>query len=319
MNESTAEGWFFARDREKHGPVSWSRLQHLAKTGWLAPDDMVWHPSLPEWTQADRLPGLHRGSLSHLWQSVIPGVRAPAPKAATPPKPATPAPRREQAPAPKDAPVRPAHQEAVDVDVNFSLRHLMISCGVLLTALGIAFAVIRPSSLAGALIVSGVFIVAAGLAAELGRFLARIARKLERAWQESAAHRLRAKELAVEQQRLAVEAARLAAAQQLQPPQPVVAAGEQAPPSGDTGRVVVINTPPVQKWSPLFAAVLSFFIPGLGQLYKGQIINAVVWFFAVGFGYVALVVPGLILHLCCVIGAASGNPWTEGTTTLVRE
>jgi TM2 domain-containing membrane protein YozV len=113
--------------------------------------------------------------------------------------------------------------------------------------------------------------------------------------------------LAVEQQRLEVEAARLTAAQRLQQLQPVAAAGEQSPPSGDPGRVVVVNTPPIQKWSPLFAAVLSFFIPGLGQLYNGQIINAIVWFFAVGFGYVALVVPGLVLDLCCVIGAASGK------------
>jgi len=30
-------------------------------------------------------------------------------------------------------------------------------------------------------------------------------------------------------------------------------------------------------------------------------------------------IPGLLLHFFCVIGAASGNPWTEGTTTVVRE
>ncbi len=63
-----------------------------------------------------------------------------------------------------------------------------------------------------------------------------------------------------------------------------------------------------KQWSPLVAAILSFVIPGLGQLYKGQIINGAVWFVVVIIGYVAFIVPGLVLHLCCIIGAATGNP-----------
>lgn len=63
---------------------------------------------------------------------------------------------------------------------------------------------------------------------------------------------------------------------------------------------------PAPSWSPGVAAVLSLFIPGLGQMYKGQILNGVVWFIAVLTGY-AFVVPGLALHLCCVLGAASGK------------
>lgn len=40
----------------------------------------------------------------------------------------------------------------------------------------------------------------------------------------------------------------------------------------------------------------------------------------VSMGYVALILPGLILHFFCVLGALSGNPWSEGTTTkVVRE
>lgn len=53
------------------------------------------------------------------------------------------------------------------------------------------------------------------------------------------------------------------------------------------------------------AAVLSFIVPGLGQLYKGQIGRGLLWFFLTIIGYAALVVPGLILHLCCIINAAS--------------
>jgi TM2 domain-containing membrane protein YozV len=91
-----------------------------------------------------------------------------------------------------------------------------------------------------------------------------------------------------------------------------------AAPAG-AGQVVVINQPPTQRWSPGLAAVLSFIVPELGQLYKGQILNGIVWFFLVGMGYVALFFPGLILHCFCVLGALSGSPWTEGKTTVVRQ
>lgn len=65
---------------------------------------------------------------------------------------------------------------------------------------------------------------------------------------------------------------------------------------------------PARKWSPGVAAVLSLVIPGAGQMYKGQILNGVVWLFFVVLGYVFYVFPGLILHLLCIVGAASGDP-----------
>ena len=37
------------------------------------------------------------------------------------------------------------------------------------------------------------------------------------------------------------------------------------------------------RWNPGLAEVLSFFLPGLGQLSTGQIINGIVWCFAVLF------------------------------------
>jgi|GEM_PF-2524448 len=71
----------------------------------------------------------------------------------------------------------------------------------------------------------------------------------------------------------------------------------------------VVSGGRVKRWSPGVAALLNFLIPGLGQLYKGQVINGVVWFCAVVVGYAFLVIPGLILHLCCIGGAASGDPY----------
>jgi len=60
-------------------------------------------------------------------------------------------------------------------------------------------------------------------------------------------------------------------------------------------------------WSPGVAAVMSLIIPGLGQMYKGQIINGLFWLVVVLVGYMILIVPGLILHLFCILGAASGD------------
>ena len=56
--------------------------------------------------------------------------------------------------------------------------------------------------------------------------------------------------------------------------------------------------------SPLLAAVLSMWIPGSGHLYAGRAVAAVLWFLAVGMGYV-LIIPGLVLHLFCIASAAS--------------
>jgi hypothetical protein len=69
--------------------------------------------------------------------------------------------------------------------------------------------------------------------------------------------------------------------------------------------VVVYRQP---LWSPGLAAVLSFFIPGLGQLYKRQLLASLGWFIFVPVGYYFFFLPGLILHVCCIISAISGDP-----------
>lgn len=59
----------------------------------------------------------------------------------------------------------------------------------------------------------------------------------------------------------------------------------------------------------LLAAVLSIFIPGLGQLYKGHILMAIVWFLILGGGYYFSFSMGfpypisILLHVICVIHA----------------
>jgi TM2 domain-containing membrane protein YozV len=61
------------------------------------------------------------------------------------------------------------------------------------------------------------------------------------------------------------------------------------------------------RWNRAVALLLSLIIPGLGQLYKGQLFSGIFWFIAVAIGYVCFIVPGIILHVICIIGAASGN------------
>jgi hypothetical protein len=72
--------------------------------------------------------------------------------------------------------------------------------------------------------------------------------------------------------------------------------------------VHVSNPVRVPRWSPGVAVVLSFFWPGLGQMYKGQILNGLAWMALVPVGYVCCVLPGLVLHLCCLLGASMGDP-----------
>jgi hypothetical protein len=47
----------------------------------------------------------------------------------------------------------------------------------------------------------------------------------------------------------------------------------------------------------------------LGQLYKGQVLGALLWFLMVPIGYIFFIVPGLVLHLICLVDAGSGNPY----------
>jgi len=59
--------------------------------------------------------------------------------------------------------------------------------------------------------------------------------------------------------------------------------------------------------SHLVAALLSAILPEAGQVSKGQPVNGLVWFVAMIFLYVAFIPAGLLLHMVCIVGAASGS------------
>ncbi len=301
-----ARQWFYTHDNEQQGPVSAAELKELAARGKLSRQDLVWAEGMSEWKPAGRMKGLFTEG------------DAGSPSATASAKPAL-------------AQDGEGHDDADSLP--FSPRYILTGIGGFVAALGIAFTVVAQSPLALGLTVGGLALAILSLSIEIGRLVSQAVTNLGFGIRARAEQRQQAKQLALTKSRLAEEAraeaaqaaAQAAAATPAAAPAanlaPVATAAGQsaATPPLPAGNVVVVNQPPIQKWSPGIAAVLSFFIPGLGQLYKGQIINGIVWFFFVGFGYVALILPGLILHLLCIVGAASGNPWTEGKTTVVRE
>lgn len=67
----------------------------------------------------------------------------------------------------------------------------------------------------------------------------------------------------------------------------------------------------IRKWSPGVAALLSFLIPGAGQMYKGTVGEGILWFIVTIIGYIFLIIPGLVLHLICILTAANGDPYRD--------
>ena len=320
------DDWYYAQNNERRGPVSFAKLKAMAADGWLGRDDLVWRQGLADWVPARDAEGLFANPLGRVLQKTIAGLRHPADKTvsseglrdATPPI----IPVKTAKTTGRTARARTPEVEWGEL----SPRHLIAACGGFLAALGIAFTAVAQSQVALAFTLSGLFIAAVGLNVEIGKLLGQAIENIGKASKEAAERRLRAKELALEKQKLDLEAARLAqeqaarASPSLPPPELAnQTAGYVSNGAAGSGQVLVINHPPVQRWSPGLAAVLSFFVPGLGQLYKGQILNGIVWFFFVCMGYVALILPGLVLHFFCVLGALSGNPWTDGKATVVRQ
>ncbi len=63
--------------------------------------------------------------------------------------------------------------------------------------------------------------------------------------------------------------------------------------------------PVVTRKEPFVAGLLSFFIPGAGQMYAGKVGAGIGWLIFTFIGYAIFVVPGLILHVICIAGAAT--------------
>jgi hypothetical protein len=320
MPEMPAAGWFVARNREQDGPFTAARLRQLAGQGWVSPDDLVWHPTLAGWTPARQIDGLFAGGpLARLLGAALPGLRTPSgrpagPLAPAPPagggRPPEPAPRatnqRRRRRARDRTPPRPSVFDFGEVGP----RHLLAGCGILVTALGLAFFTIAASTLARALTTGGLLVVALALSPEMVRAAARGVAWLDRVRHEAAERRLEARQRAGEEARLEAEAARLADEERR------AAASWSAPPGAE--RVVVVKEPSRQRFNRWVAGLLSV-VPGLGHCYKGEVGPGITWLFVALAAYSFSAALGLILHGFCIIGAVSGEAWTEERTRTVRE
>lgn len=58
--------------------------------------------------------------------------------------------------------------------------------------------------------------------------------------------------------------------------------------------------------SPGVAAVLSFLLPGLGQLYRGEIMEGFIWLALTVFLYAVFFPLGIVAHIACI--AKAYNP-----------
>lgn len=59
---------------------------------------------------------------------------------------------------------------------------------------------------------------------------------------------------------------------------------------------------------PIAAGVLSVAVPGLGQAYQWGAAVGLSWFLMVLFGYALFLLPGILLHVACVIAAVTNHP-----------
>ncbi|MCC6509414.1 MAG: hypothetical protein IT423_09920 [Pirellulaceae bacterium] len=69
---------------------------------------------------------------------------------------------------------------------------------------------------------------------------------------------------------------------------------------------VYVQEPPQR--SGLLSGLMSLFLPGLGQLYKGHLLWAAFWCILTPLGYALMIVPGFILHVLCVYFAITSTP-----------
>ena len=61
---------------------------------------------------------------------------------------------------------------------------------------------------------------------------------------------------------------------------------------------------PRPRHDPTVAALLSLFLPGVGQMYKGEVGVGIAFLVGTIIGYLSCVFPGIVLHIFSIINAA---------------
>ena len=61
---------------------------------------------------------------------------------------------------------------------------------------------------------------------------------------------------------------------------------------------------PSGRHDPGTAAILSFFCPGVGQMYCGRVGAGIGWMFGTLLAYLMFIFPGFVAHIACIINAS---------------
>lgn len=81
---SSLPSWYYAKAGapagQQAGPFAWEQLVSLTQAGAIAPADLVWDPSLPQWLPAAQIQGLLPVAPSGAPYQPYPGQPAPAAK-----------------------------------------------------------------------------------------------------------------------------------------------------------------------------------------------------------------------------------------------
>lgn len=77
--------------------------------------------------------------------------------------------------------------------------------------------------------------------------------------------------------------------------------------------------PPARTWNRGIAALLSLIIPGAGHMYKNKPGVGFAWLIATVIGYLFYVLPGMLLHVICIIHAMSDREGDAIERMAIRE
>jgi len=104
MSDAMASDWYYAKQSasdeagaaEQIGPLAWEQLYRESQSGAFGPDDLVWHPLLPQWVPASQIDGLFRAPATAVAtpQPMVPPGNEPVQPGAVQPEPVQPEPVR---------------------------------------------------------------------------------------------------------------------------------------------------------------------------------------------------------------------------------
>ena len=80
MGPALMDRWFYVLHRQPQGPLQWTEIRDLARTGVLSPTTLVWGEGMDEWKPATDIPRLFAPKTGvHSIQPEQPTREAPAP------------------------------------------------------------------------------------------------------------------------------------------------------------------------------------------------------------------------------------------------